>query len=132
MKLNMPVTSHEVVLRDDHMIVSKTDLKGLITYVNHDFLEISGFTERELIGFNHNIVRHPEMPPAAFKDLWDTVKAGKPWTGIVKNRCKNGDFYWVEPMSRHCTKPTRSWASSPCATSRAKKKSKRPAASIAT
>ncbi|TAN51099.1 MAG: PAS domain-containing protein [Methylococcaceae bacterium] len=96
MKINMPVTSHEVVLRDDHMIVSKTDLKGIITYVNHDFLEISGFTEKELLGTNHNIVRHPDMPPIAFQGLWDDMKAGKPWTGIVKNRCKNGDFYWVE------------------------------------
>jgi methyl-accepting chemotaxis protein len=96
MKVNMPVTDHEIVLRDDHMIVSETDLKGIITYCNHDFKEISGFSDPELIGKNHNLVRHPDMPPAAFKDLWDTVKAGRPWRGIVKNRAKNGDFYWVE------------------------------------
>jgi methyl-accepting chemotaxis protein len=96
MKINMPVTQHEVELKDTHNIVSKTDQKGQITFVNRDFLEISGFSEDELIGHNHNIIRHPDMPPAAFEDLWNTVKAGKPWNGIVKNRCKNGDFYWVE------------------------------------
>ncbi|OIR17832.1 methyl-accepting chemotaxis protein II [mine drainage metagenome] len=94
--MKAPVTKIEVELKDTSSIVSKTDLKGIITYINRDFLEISGFTEQELIGKNHNLVRHPDMPPAAFKDLWDTVKAGKPWNGIVKNRCKNGDHYWVE------------------------------------
>lgn len=96
MKINLPVTSHEIELKASCSIVSKTDAKGLITYVNRDFIEISGFSEQELIGHNHNIVRHPDMPPAAFADLWLTSKAGKPWTGLVKNRCKNGDFYWVE------------------------------------
>src|SRR5450830_283832 len=94
--MKMPVTNREVELKDTSSIVSKTDLRGIITYINRDFLEISGFTEQELIGKNHNLVRHPDMPPAAFQDLWDTVKAGKPWNGIVKNRCKNGDHYWVE------------------------------------
>lgn len=96
MKINLPVTHKEIELKDTCSIVSKTDLKGLITYVNRDFLEISGYSEQELIGKNHNIVRHPDMPPAAFEDLWNTVKAGKPWNGLVKNRCKNGDYYWVE------------------------------------
>jgi methyl-accepting chemotaxis protein len=96
MKINMPVTNIEIELKDTSSIVSKTDLKGRITYINRDFLEISGFTEQELIGASHNIVRHPDMPPAAFADLWNTVKAGKPWNGLVKNRCKNGDHYWVE------------------------------------
>jgi methyl-accepting chemotaxis protein len=96
MKINLPVTNKEIELKDTSSIVSKTDLKGLITYINRDFLEISGFTEQELIGKSHNIVRHPDMPPAAFEDLWNTVKAGKPWNGLVKNRCKNGDHYWVE------------------------------------
>ena len=95
MRVNMPVTGREYVLRDDHMIVSKTDTRGLITYINRDFLEVSGFTEEELIGSPHNMVRHPDMPPEAFKDLWDTLQAGLPWTGMVKNRCKNGDHYWV-------------------------------------
>jgi methyl-accepting chemotaxis protein len=95
MRTNQPVTNNEFVLRDDHMIVSKTDQKGLITYVNKDFLEVSGFVEQELLGEPHNIIRHPDMPPEAFRDLWDTLKAGRPWTGYVKNRCKNGDYYWV-------------------------------------
>jgi methyl-accepting chemotaxis protein len=96
LKNNQPVTNVEVPLDDDTMIVSKTDLKGRITYVNKDFLDISGFVESELIGEPHNIVRHPDMPPAAFQDLWETVKDNRPWKGLVKNRCKNGDFYWVE------------------------------------
>ena len=96
MRSNLPVTQNEIVLRDDQMIVSKTDLKGQITYINRDFLDISGFTEAELIGQPHNIVRHPDMPVEAFDDFWATLKAGRPWTGLVKNRCKNGDYYWVE------------------------------------
>ena len=96
MRTNLPVTQNEYVLRDDQMIVSKTDLKGQITYVNRDFLDVSGFTQDELIGKPHNLVRHPDMPAEAFKDLWDTVKSGRPWTGVVKNRCKNGDYYWVD------------------------------------
>jgi PAS domain S-box-containing protein len=96
MKINMPVTQKEIELIDTSSIVSKTDLKGHITYINRDFIEISGFVESELIGKNHNIIRHPDMPPEAFADLWNTVKAGKPWNGMVKNRCKNGDHYWVE------------------------------------
>ncbi len=98
MKINMPVTQHEIDFKDTVQIVSKTDLKGKITFVNRDFLDVSGFTEAELVGQNHNIVRHPDMPPEAFADLWNTVKSGKPWIGIVKNRCKNGDHYWVEAV----------------------------------
>src|SRR5574343_66364 len=96
MRSNLPVTDKEVLLSPDTLIVSKTDLKGRITYINRDFLEISGFTEAELIGEPHNIVRHPDMPSEAFQDLWDDLKAGRPWVGYVKNRCKNGDYYWVE------------------------------------
>ena len=96
MKINMPVTDNEVRMQDDQFLVSKTDLKGMLTFVNPDFIEISGFSEAELIGKNHNMVRHPDMPAAAFEDLWNSVKAGKPWTGFVKNRCKNGDYYWVD------------------------------------
>lgn len=94
----MPVTDNEVTLKDNAMIVSKTDLKGRITFVNREFIEVSGFTEEELLGQSHNIVRHPDMPPEAFEDLWTTVKNGKPWIGMVKNRCKNGDYYWVEAV----------------------------------
>lgn len=96
MKKNLPVTGKEVPLKPGSSIISTTDLKGAITYVNRDFMEISGFTEQELIGKNHNVIRHPDMPPAAFEDLWATVKEGHPWRGLVKNRCKNGDHYWVE------------------------------------
>ncbi len=95
MKINLPVSDVEVKVQPHHVIVSKTDLKGLITYVNRDFIEVSGFSEDELIGKPHNLVRHPDMPQEAFADLWATLKAGKPWTGMVKNRCKNGDYYWV-------------------------------------
>ena len=96
MRNNLPVSNVEVTLRDEVMIVSTTDIKGRITYVNQDFLEVSGFSEAELIGEPHNIVRHPDMPQEAFQDLWDALKAERPWTGLVKNRCKNGDHYWVE------------------------------------
>ena len=96
MKKNLPITQREVAMGENSTIISITDLKGAINYVNNDFIKISGFTEEELIGKSHNIVRHPEMPPAAFQDLWDTLKEGRAWRGIVKNRCKNGDYYWVD------------------------------------
>jgi len=96
MKLNLPVTNRENDYPDSLVIVSTTNTKGIITYCNKPFIEISGFDESELIGVSHNVVRHPDMPPAAFKDLWSTVKNGKPWRGLVKNRCKNGDHYWVD------------------------------------
>jgi methyl-accepting chemotaxis protein len=95
MKLNEPVTDHEIPFPPDTILVSKTDHKGIITYANPAFVAISGFSEAELLGRNHNLVRHPDMPPAAFKDLWETVRAGRTWTGIVKNRAKSGDYYWV-------------------------------------
>ncbi|GAB3461463.1 PAS domain-containing methyl-accepting chemotaxis protein [Massilia terrae] len=105
MRLNHPVTTTEYVLEDADTIVSKTDLKGRITYVNEDFVRISGFSRAELVNKAHNIVRHPDMPEAAFADLWRTLKLGKAWSGLVKNRCKNGDFYWVEadvaPLIEH-------------------------------
>ena len=80
---------------EDGLIVSSTDLKGIITYANRTFCRIAGYTKQELTGKNHNIVRHPDMPKAAFKELWDTLKAGKAWTGIVKNLRKDGRYYWV-------------------------------------
>ncbi len=95
MKTNMPVTNVEYSLKESDSIVSKTDLKGMITDINEDFLRVSGFTKAELIGFPHNIVRHPDMPSEAFADMWKALKENRPWTGLVKNRCKNGDFYWV-------------------------------------
>jgi len=96
MRTNLPVTNREIPISDRQNIVSRTDLKGKITYINKDFIEVSGFSEQELIGQSHNIVRHPDMPEAAFADLWRDLKAGRPWVGLVKNRCKNGDHYWVE------------------------------------
>jgi len=96
MKVNLPVTQREVVLGEEIAIISTTDLKGIITYVNPDLVRISGYTEDELVGKNHNILRHPDMPPEAFEDLWNTIKAGNAWRGLVKNRCKNGDHYWVD------------------------------------
>ena len=95
MRNNLPVTDVEVRLDDHTLIVSKTDLKGHITYINKDFIDISGFSEGELIGQPHNVVRHPDMPVEAFEDLWRDLQDGRPWTGMVKNRCKNGDYYWV-------------------------------------
>ncbi len=96
MKINMPVTNHEVLLDDAAFLLSKTDLKGTITYANQDFIKISGFSESELVGQSHNVVRHPDMPSEAFEDMWRNLKAGQPWTGLVKNRTKSGDYYWVE------------------------------------
>ncbi|MGZ0017949.1 methyl-accepting chemotaxis protein [Nitrosomonas sp. wSCUT-2] len=95
MRLNLPVTNIEYPINDDTLIVSTTDTKGRITYVNPTFIEVSGFPEEELIGKAHNIVRHPDVPPEAFEDLWNTLKQGQPWTGLVKNRRKNGDYYWI-------------------------------------
>ncbi len=96
MKINLPVTGINREVDAEENILSTTNLKGAITYINEDFLNISGFTKDELIGKNHNIIRHPDMPSAAFESLWKEVKAGNPWMGIVKNRCKNGDHYWVD------------------------------------
>ena len=95
MRKNLPVTTNEFPIGEDTVIVSKTDLKGKLTYFNEQFVRVSGYDDKELMGQPHNIVRHPDMPPAAFADLWDTIKLGKPWAGAVKNRRKNGDFYWV-------------------------------------
>jgi len=96
MRNNQPVTNVEKDLKEGAFIVSMTDPRGFITYVNDEFVRISGFSEQELMGQPQNLVRHPDMPAAAFEDLWSTVKAGKAWSGLVKNRCKNGDFYWVD------------------------------------
>ncbi|GAA0794964.1 methyl-accepting chemotaxis protein [Marinobacterium sediminicola] len=96
MKKNLPVTHVEEDYPASANILSTTNLKGAITYVNEDFIKVSGFHTDELLGQNHNIVRHPDMPPAAFGQLWGTVKSGESWMGMVKNRCKNGNHYWVD------------------------------------
>ncbi|MDW5375675.1 methyl-accepting chemotaxis protein [Halomonas sp. HP20-15] len=95
MRNNEPVTQREYVLDDEHYLISRTDLKGRITYVNPAFVEVSGFTREELIGSPHNMVRHPDMPAAAFANLWETLEAGESWQGLIKNRRKDGDHYWV-------------------------------------
>ena len=96
MRNNQPVTQREIDYSPNIRIISTTDLQGNITFINQDFVQISGFSEKELIGSPHNIVRHPDMPPAAYEDLWQTVKSGNTWRALVKNRCKNGDHYWVD------------------------------------
>jgi aerotaxis receptor len=95
MRTNLPITQREHALPEDRPLVSVTDLKGRITYCNPNFVEVSGYSYDELLGQPHNIVRHPDMPEEAFRDLWQTIQAGIPWTGLVKNRRKNGDHYWV-------------------------------------
>ncbi|WP_283173044.1 methyl-accepting chemotaxis protein [Parathalassolituus penaei] len=95
MRQNQPVTRTERTFTPQQKLISGTDLKGRITYCNDDFVQISGFTRDELIGQPHNLIRHPEMPVAAFANMWDHLKKGEPWMGLVKNRCKNGDYYWV-------------------------------------
>ena len=95
MRNNQPITQNEYILRDTQSPISRTDTTGRITFVNADFCEASGFTEEELIGQPHNMVRHPDMPPEAYADLWKYLLVGRSWTGMVKNRRKNGDYYWV-------------------------------------
>ncbi len=86
---------NEYVLKDDDFLVSQTDSKGIIVFANDDFCKIAGYTIDELVGKPHNVVRHPDMPKAAFKDLWDTIKRGNIWSGYVKNATKDNGFYWV-------------------------------------
>lgn len=95
-RMAVPTSQHERFLDPKTPIVTKTDLKGKITYANPAFCEIAGYEEHELLGQPHNIVRHPDMPREAFKDLWDIARQDVPWRGIVKNRCKDGGFYWVD------------------------------------
>ncbi|MEE9396320.1 MAG: PAS domain-containing protein [Methylococcales bacterium] len=90
------VTDIESPYPDGRLIVSRTDPDGVITHVNKSFVEMSGYEEAELIGESHSILRHPDMPDAAFKDLWDTVKRGETWQGYVKNLRKDGGYYWVK------------------------------------
>ena len=95
MRLNLPVTSVEQTFGDDQRLISATDIASNITYCNAEFAAMSGFSQAELIGSPHNLVRHPDMPAVVFQQMWQYLKAGQSWMGIVKNRCKNGNFYWV-------------------------------------
>ncbi len=95
MRLNTPVTQREYPLSDDAILMSTTDPTGHITYANAAFVQASGFERAELIGQPHNLIRHPDMPSEAFGDLWKTIRAGEPWTALVKNRRQDGDHYWV-------------------------------------
>jgi len=88
----------ETEVPQDELIISRTDLKGNITYANETFCEISGYNKDELVGKAHNIVRHPDMPKSAFDELWQTIKNGEQWRGIVKNLRKDKGFYWVEAI----------------------------------
>ncbi|OYU43630.1 MAG: chemotaxis protein, partial [Burkholderiales bacterium PBB4] len=95
MRTNLPVTDQAYTFPAEQTLVSVTDLKGRITYCNPAFVAVSGYSAAELLGQPHNLVRHPDMPEEAFRDMWDTIQAKQPWTGLVKNRRKNGDDYWV-------------------------------------
>ena len=95
MRKNLPVSQNIYDFPGDQTLISVTDLKGRITYCNSNFVSVSGYTRQELMGQPHNLVRHPDMPEEAFRDLWATIEGGQPWTGLVKNRRKNGDYYWV-------------------------------------
>ncbi|MEK0076762.1 methyl-accepting chemotaxis protein, partial [Bordetella pertussis] len=95
MRVNLPIYDVETKLREDQYLISRTDTKGRIVYANPAFVEVSGFERDELIGKAHNLVRHPDMPPQAYEDLWRTLQAGQSWLGVVKNRRKDGGFYWV-------------------------------------
>lgn len=96
MRINQPVTQREYPFPSGQSLISVTDPKGRITYCNSAFVEVSGFAHDELLGQPHNLVRHPDMPAEAFRDMWDTIASGLPWTGLVKNRRKDGDHYWVQ------------------------------------
>jgi PAS domain S-box-containing protein len=95
MRVNEPITDREVEVPEGEPLVSKTDTGGRITFANRAFVTISRYPLEDLIGAPHNVVRHPHMPNEAFADLWATIRAGRPWEGLVKNRTKDGDFYWV-------------------------------------
>lgn len=95
MRTNLPITQREYAFPAGQALVSTTDLQGRILYCNPAFIEVSGYIREELLGQPHNMIRHPDMPEEAFRDMWQTIESGQPWSGLVKNRRKNGDHYWV-------------------------------------
>ncbi|MEJ0008911.1 MAG: methyl-accepting chemotaxis protein [Steroidobacteraceae bacterium] len=94
MQVNQTVTQNEYIVREGALIVSITDLKGRMVTVSPEFIQVSGYSSEELLGETHGNIRHPDMPSAVYEDLWKTLHAGRPWTGLMKNRRKNGDYYW--------------------------------------
>ena len=95
MRNNQPVTQQEYIVADGATLMSTTDTQSYVTYANEAFVEVSGFSREDILGQPHNLVRHPDMPAQAFADMWATLKSGKSWTALVKNRRSNGDHYWV-------------------------------------
>ena len=93
--MDRPTPNNEEHVFSKGLILSSTDLKGIITYANRKFCEISGYSNEELVGKNHNITRHPDMPKSIFKDIWDSITEKKEWTGVIKNLRKDGKYYWV-------------------------------------
>ena len=93
--MNRPTPIDEEYIFDQGIIISTTDLKGVITYNNKQFSEISGYSKEELIGKEHNILRHPDMPKVVFKELWESIESGQIWTGVIKNLRSDGRYYWV-------------------------------------
>ncbi|WP_001230751.1 methyl-accepting chemotaxis protein [Leptospira interrogans] len=96
MRKNLPITSQEITIPINSVLISRTDMKGRISYVSQDFANISGFSEEEMLGEPHNLIRHPDVPSEIFREMWETIQDGNPWSGIIKNRAKSGDYYWVD------------------------------------
>ncbi|WP_061246962.1 methyl-accepting chemotaxis protein [Leptospira noguchii] len=96
MRKNLPITNQEITVPINSVLISRTDTKGKISYVSQDFANISGFSEEEMLGEPHNLIRHPDVPSEIFQEMWETIKNGNPWSGIIKNRAKSGDYYWVD------------------------------------
>lgn len=95
MKINTPITDKRIFFPESAVLISTTNTKGTILFVNQQFAAVSGFAEAELVGKSHNVVRHPDMPKTIFQDMWSHLKKGTIWCGILKNRTKTGNFYWV-------------------------------------
>lgn len=95
MKSSIKILNEEIKLHDGEFIVSKTDIKGKITYANRVFMEICGYSEADLLNIQHNVIRHPDMPRGVYRFLWDTIKTGEEFFGFVKNLCADGRYYWV-------------------------------------
>ncbi|EMO26959.1 PAS domain S-box protein [Leptospira interrogans serovar Bataviae str. HAI135] len=96
MRKNLPITNQEIKVPINSVLISRTDTKGKMSYVSQDFANISGFSEEEMLGEPHNLIRHPDVPSEIFREMWETIKNGNPWSGIIKNRAKSGDYYWVD------------------------------------